>query len=825
MTGLLRRLEGLFGRRPGEGGGAAPGPLLFFLLLAAVFYSDKALFGPFAAVRLHDVFDSDFFRYQALASHGPLAQWYPNYAGGMPAYAWHHAPYYILALLSRFLPLWLIYSALTLLLAWAAGRGMYRLLAEHAGLERGAAAWGGALFAVASQLQPNNIPLTVFNYALPLFFCWFMDAYRLRGRPLRLLAPLLGLNAVLAVSYPVLTLPYFPLAHLLLLWLFVPAGGRRGPLAWYFTLWLGYVLACAPVLQSLFGFIPLACKRGGFNGPVELLPAAWKFLGAAGEALLSSASRSALLVPLAASLGLAGRSARLRAVLAAAACAALVSGFFSTEISALLGDTIFMKMDLAHFSWTLPFLEALAVALAAGLLLKGERPGPAVKFLCAGFLGLGLSAVGGLVHVTALAPNVFSGLLFLLLLSGERNWMASRAAAYIAVPAGAALILLTVRIGDQVLLPVLAFLLAAAGAAALVGRARPAAAWALLLSALFLASAKAARCKGEEPEADRYAALTGYSSLKELAGGAPVRFASFGMHPAFAISQGLDTADARGPVFSRHYKDYFKLIMLPQLRDPEKEAFFDSYWYNLFFSRHEAGTGLDYDLARAANIGWILAPAPDEGLRAEAEEEIVVRSDADLLLERSGAPGLKKALGKGFAKRYLAPLYAYRLKGVLPRGHLATGARAFSGEASLLAGLSSAAMTELRSAVFVLEGDAAAGALPAAAAGKLKGEARLLSYEAGRARFSVIAQKPAALLYQENYNPGWKALVDGRPVPVARANAAFMAVPVPAGSSEVELVYSEPGLPGALGAAAAGLLLINLLLLLPPLRAERVSAE
>jgi uncharacterized membrane protein YfhO len=54
------------------------------------------------------------------------------------------------------------------------------------------------------------------------------------------------------------------------------------------------------------------------------------------------------------------------------------------------------------------------------------------------------------------------------------------------------------------------------------------------------------------------------------------------------------------------------------------------------------------------------------------------------------------------------------------------------------------------------------------------------------------------------WESGWVASVDGAPAPVFRADYLLQAVPVPAGSHEIRLVYREPavGLGIALSAVA-----------------------
>jgi uncharacterized membrane protein YfhO len=45
------------------------------------------------------------------------------------------------------------------------------------------------------------------------------------------------------------------------------------------------------------------------------------------------------------------------------------------------------------------------------------------------------------------------------------------------------------------------------------------------------------------------------------------------------------------------------------------------------------------------------------------------------------------------------------------------------------------------------------------------------------------------VLMLDAWDPGWRASVDGEPVPMLRADVAFRAVQVPAGRHRVSLVY------------------------------------
>jgi hypothetical protein len=79
----------------------------------------------------------------------------------------------------------------------------------------------------------------------------------------------------------------------------------------------------------------------------------------------------------------------------------------------------------------------------------------------------------------------------------------------------------------------------------------------------------------------------------------------------------------------------------------------------------------------------------------------------------------------------------------------------------------------------------------------------------GLLEIDVRAEPATALVVREAHAPGWSASVDGRPVPVARADGRHLAVRVPAGRSRVRLAYRPPHLTAGLvvmGCAAAAVL-------------------
>jgi hypothetical protein len=86
----------------------------------------------------------------------------------------------------------------------------------------------------------------------------------------------------------------------------------------------------------------------------------------------------------------------------------------------------------------------------------------------------------------------------------------------------------------------------------------------------------------------------------------------------------------------------------------------------------------------------------------------------------------------------------------------------------------------------------------------------------------VIAPRDGLAVILDPFYPGWTATLDGKPVPILRADFAFQAVPVPAGTHELRLTYRNRWVPlGAAVSAGTLLLLVGAL----ALRSRRVRRE
>ncbi|MBI4580323.1 MAG: YfhO family protein [Planctomycetes bacterium] len=78
----------------------------------------------------------------------------------------------------------------------------------------------------------------------------------------------------------------------------------------------------------------------------------------------------------------------------------------------------------------------------------------------------------------------------------------------------------------------------------------------------------------------------------------------------------------------------------------------------------------------------------------------------------------------------------------------------------------------------------------------------------GHLNADVRSEGPELLVFNESYDPGWRASVNGAAAKVLRVNAVVQGVVVPAGRSRVEFRYRPRGLVGGAMVSAGAIILL-----------------
>lgn len=105
----------------------------------------------------------------------------------------------------------------------------------------------------------------------------------------------------------------------------------------------------------------------------------------------------------------------------------------------------------------------------------------------------------------------------------------------------------------------------------------------------------------------------------------------------------------------------------------------------------------------------------------------------------------------------------------------------------------------------------------------LPGQARFLVDDPDRIVILTQAEFDGVLVLADAWMPGWEARVDGKPTEIARANIAFRAIRVPAGTHEVEWVYAPGSVRIGARVGIVGLAILFLMLLVQACRRSRPS--
>jgi len=822
----------------------------YFAGLALFFYIDKIFMGSFAFVRLHDVFDSDYSRYKILGElfyKNGFFSWYPHYLGGLPAYAWHHTPFYILCLVSLVVPLWFIYSFLCCMWMFLAGFGLFRLLNEYLGIPRKFSLVAGLFYSTIVQIQPNSIPQVVFNYAFPVFLVWFLDLFKNVSIRKKII-PLAGLNFLLLISYPVLTLPYYPVLHVAMI-LFVvdpdklPAE-RKSLVIKSCIVWFGYILMNLPVLYSLWDYIPLAVKKVDQTVHIQTSFAGMlkDFVAQSFNGFSEVMSRTLMLIPFVSGIAFFSVSKNLRNLYILWFAVFFVTTFFTSKISLILKDSIFLKMDLSHFSWTLPFLSMLIASLSINMIIEKQKSSASYNiFLVTAFLVL--CAIVFLLNlpVYLFIANIYILIIIMLFLRCVKygkhldhaiNIVQTIApkkfmlCLVISIFAQIAIILLFFKPRAYMLINMAVFVVPIVMMFVVVSghikhgikMAKPA--WirtfyiATLVSlCMFLVlQIRIVRFNGMEPEKYSYKLLESYTVLDKIKKKETgiYRIGAVGGIPHVVLANhGFESIDGRGPISNRYFKDYFKLIVKPQLAEKKDELFFDSYWYNLFLTCGSGDQNFNYPLLSLANVKYLVSS--DNSQKAKDLSDVVMK-------ERKYLNNLfYDILNPPFVgSDNMLNINVYRLKETFERWYLASTPVIAVNRDQTLDLLLSQSSDTLRNNVIYAQPDIEKGYFDKyTPKNDPSGKIELLSYSPDRIVLNTTIAVPAIMVITNNYDKRWAAYINGVKTKIVRANHAFQSFLLDkAGSHKVDIRFEDRLLWMLHCVMIFGFILLNVTLLL-----------
>ncbi|MBU1040649.1 MAG: hypothetical protein KKF77_06100 [Proteobacteria bacterium] len=723
--------------------------IMSLFVLALLCYLDKILLGPYAVIDFYDTLEVHFSHFLAMArlwSEYGAFSWYPFLAGGAPSFVGQHPPYHPGVVFSMVLPIWLLALLWNIAQMFLAGYGMYRFLRILPRISRQVSLVMAALFSLT--WVSGNVHM-VMPYAFPAVFVWTVDLCRSDLGRLKRLGSALLILLVSLFSYPVLTLPHFPVIHLALV-LFM---GRHLPnfrrqVLGVFLVWTGYVLLFVPSIVSLFLYIPFAQRDWDFRYPGlgAALRDFWHwFAGRLGDQSMLG------LVLLA--LPLFNRK-RLRVCLVMLLAVLLISSAFNSDLKSVFAGSFLLKMDLFMFATTTGILSFLIAALAVETYASESRS----------FAWWHVLIILAVLPLFGAAHKVL-GYVFPL-------------------GAGIATIMLLRRSMDKppqrtLTLALTALLICLAGVGMIVRQQ-------FMTSGLFVPYAKG---------------YLGHPALTELARKTdkhPFRVACIDVHPGVIQSYGLDTVGGKSPLFNKYYKEFVLEIVRPQLPTQKLVTEFNDLWRQLYLSRNKidhdqhgitipalkprTAADLNWRLLEVMNVTHVVAAEPVAGLEQFARS-VVVSPGLD-----QEAPWLSKL---GLAKMHSLPLWIYTLATPQARAYLAHPV-VLEERQQVLSALGSASAPTLRSEVFLARED-----LPEEfrmSSGKdSPGDVRITSWSPDRIVLEGKANGPGVLVVSNNYDPRWQAESEGEKLHVFRANHAFQGISIDrAGPFNIELTFKSP---------------------------------
>ena len=253
---------------------------------------------------------------------------------------------------------------------------------------------------------------------------------------------------------------------------------------------------------------------------------------------------------------------------------------------------------------------------------------------------------------------------------------------------------------------------------------------------------------------------------------------------------GLQLTTGYDPLVMSHYQTYIELVQFNHALEAHPGV-----WTEI------SGVAR-LDLLAALNVLYLVSSRPVE----------LPPTDFSLLRSFDWQPQFR--FYEGIVK---GPVYVYKNLRFLPRAFFVSNVINARDEGAAINAIQQADVRE--NAVVVAP---AAGGSSASSAGD---QVDIGRSEAGILDISTRNEGPRFLLVSEVWHPGWSAKVDGRAVPLVRADVALLGLWLPPGNHRVEIRFWPPGL--SAGLITTGITILGVLLLLvrlavqPPVAREQ----
>lgn len=248
-------------------------------------------------------------------------------------------------------------------------------------------------------------------------------------------------------------------------------------------------------------------------------------------------------------------------------------------------------------------------------------------------------------------------------------------------------------------------------------------------------------------------------------------------HPAFVQLAGLETIDGYSSMYPYTFHLYWRQVIRGAMQHKPIKDYFEGWGQRVYLfgdGRYtpptlidSIGAYADLDLLSLANVRYLISTVPVD--------------DPDLTLDAVDADPLDT-------------LYTYRNAEALERAFVVNGVRRFDDKSALYEALGTTPIDSLREELYVLTSQFPAPMRvgePYVASTATTDSVAFKVVQPARLRLGVTSSTDGYVVVSLNNRPGWQAEVNGRKTDVLFAYGTFLAVPVPAGKSQVNLMYQS----------------------------------